>query len=80
VPEAFVVQRWADLGATLGNPLAAAIHARAECWVLDEFAMPGQLFEESWSASAERTGSPPARSRLAAAAPAWIGCAAPCSP
>jgi polyhydroxyalkanoate synthase len=46
VPDAFVLQRWTDLGASLGDPLAAAIHARVERWVLDEFAMPGQLFED----------------------------------
>jgi polyhydroxyalkanoate synthase len=46
VPDAFVLQRWADLGASLGDPLAASIHTRAQRWMLDEFAMPGQLFEE----------------------------------
>jgi polyhydroxyalkanoate synthase subunit PhaC len=45
-PEAFVLQRWADLGASLADPLAAAVHARVERWILDEFAMPGRLFEE----------------------------------
>jgi len=45
-PEAFVVQRWSDLRASAGDPLAAAIHARVERWALDELAMPGRLFEE----------------------------------
>jgi polyhydroxyalkanoate synthase len=45
-PEAFVLQRWADLGASLGDSLAIAVHARVERWALDEFAMPGRLFEE----------------------------------
>ena len=45
-PEAFVLQRWADLAASLGDPLAAAVHARVERWALDELAMPGRLFEE----------------------------------
>jgi polyhydroxyalkanoate synthase subunit PhaC len=46
VPEAFVLQRWGDLGASLADPLAAAVHARAERWALDELAMPGRLFDE----------------------------------
>ena len=45
-PEAVVLQRWADLGASAGDPLAAAVHARAGRWMLDELAMPGRLFEE----------------------------------
>ncbi len=45
-PDAFVAQRWGDLAASLGNPLAAAVHARVERWALDELAMPGRLFEE----------------------------------
>lgn len=45
-PEAFVLERWADFGASLADPLAAAIHARVERWLLDELAMPGQLFED----------------------------------
>jgi len=46
VPEAFLWQRWADWAASLMDLPAAAIHARAERWILDELAMPGQLFEE----------------------------------
>ncbi len=46
MPEALLLQRWADLGTSLVDPLAAAIHARAGRWMLDEFAMPGRLFEE----------------------------------
>jgi polyhydroxyalkanoate synthase subunit PhaC len=46
VPEAFVLPRWTDLGASAGDPLAAAVHARAVRWTLDELAMPGRLFEE----------------------------------
>ena len=45
-PEAVVLQRWTDLGASAGDPLAAAVHARAVRWTLDELAMPGRLFEE----------------------------------
>jgi polyhydroxyalkanoate synthase len=45
-PEAFVLQRWADLGASAGASLAAAVHARVERWTLDELAMPGRLFED----------------------------------
>ncbi|GGG28689.1 poly(R)-hydroxyalkanoic acid synthase [Caldovatus sediminis] len=45
-PETFVLQRWADLGASLADPLALAIRARVERWLLDELAMPGRLFEE----------------------------------
>ncbi|HYZ31881.1 MAG TPA: alpha/beta fold hydrolase [Crenalkalicoccus sp.] len=46
VPEVFVLQRWADFSTSLAEPLAASIHARVERWALDEFAMPGQLFED----------------------------------
>jgi len=45
-PDAFVLQRWSDVGASFRDPLAAAIHARVERWMLDELAMPGQLFED----------------------------------
>ena len=45
-PDVFVGQRWRDLGASLLDPGALAIHARVERWALDEFPMPGQLFEE----------------------------------
>jgi polyhydroxyalkanoate synthase len=46
-PQAFLAQRWADFGASLADPLAAATHARVERWMMDEFAMPGRLFEET---------------------------------
>lgn len=46
-PDAFVLQRWADLGVSAADPLALAIRARVERWLLDELAMPGQLFEEA---------------------------------
>lgn len=46
VPEVFILQRWVDLGASLRNPLAVAIHVRVERWLLDEFALPGRLFDE----------------------------------
>jgi polyhydroxyalkanoate synthase len=45
-PGAFVLQPWTDLTASLGDPLACAIHARTQRWILDELAMPGQLFED----------------------------------
>src|SRR5689334_4046480 len=45
-PDAFVLQRWSDLGARLADPLAVGIHARAVRWMHDELAMPGQLFED----------------------------------
>jgi polyhydroxyalkanoate synthase subunit PhaC len=45
-PEVFVLQSWRDAVAGLGDPHAAAIHARVQRWGLDELAMPGQLFED----------------------------------
>src|SRR5918993_1185304 len=45
-PDAFVLQRWGDFGASAGDPLAAAVHGRAVRWTLDELAMPGRLVEE----------------------------------
>lgn len=45
MPEVFLLQRWADLSASLGDPLAAAIHLRVERWMLDELAMPAKLFK-----------------------------------
>jgi polyhydroxyalkanoate synthase len=45
-PEAFLFQRVADLAASLLDPTALAIHTRVERWTYDEFALPGQLFEE----------------------------------
>ena len=46
VPDAFVLQRWIDLGSSVADPLLAAIHMRVDRWMLDEPAMPGRLFEE----------------------------------
>lgn len=46
MPDAFVLRRWGDLGASLADPLALAVHARVERWALDELALPGRLFEE----------------------------------
>lgn len=46
LPDAFVLQRWIDLGPSVADPLLAAIHMRVDRWMLDELAMPGRLFEE----------------------------------
>jgi len=46
VPSVFIGQRWDDLRASLTDPEALAIHRRVERWTLDEFPMPGQLFED----------------------------------
>jgi polyhydroxyalkanoate synthase len=46
-PEAFQLQRVADLVASLLDPAALAIHARVERWTYDEFPIPGQLFEDA---------------------------------
>jgi polyhydroxyalkanoate synthase len=45
-PDAFHVQRLADLAASLLDPQALAIHMRVERWAFDEFPLPGQLFED----------------------------------
>src|SRR4051812_20812770 len=47
VPQAFQLQRFSDLAASMFDPMALAIHARAERWAYDEFPMPGQLFEDT---------------------------------
>lgn len=47
-PEAFQLQRAMDLAASLLDASALAIHARVERWSYDEFALPGQLFEETF--------------------------------
>lgn len=47
VPEAFQLQRFSDLAASMFDPMALAIHARVERWAYDEFPMPGQLFEDT---------------------------------
>jgi polyhydroxyalkanoate synthase len=46
-PDAFQLQRVADLAASLLDPKALAIHVRVERWTYDEFPMPGQLFEDT---------------------------------
>ncbi len=46
VPGVFIGQRWDDLRASLADRDALAIHTRVERWTLDEFPMPGQLFED----------------------------------
>jgi polyhydroxyalkanoate synthase len=45
-PHVFQWQRWSDLVASLASPAALAIHARVERWALDEFPLPGRLFED----------------------------------
>ncbi len=46
-PEAFQLQRFSDLAASVFDPAALAIHARVERWSYDELPLPGQLFEET---------------------------------
>jgi polyhydroxyalkanoate synthase len=46
VPDVFIGQRWDDLRASFADTEALAIHSRVERWTLDEFPMPGQLFED----------------------------------
>jgi polyhydroxyalkanoate synthase len=43
-PEVFQLQRAVDLGLSLLDPEALAVHARVERWTYDEFPLPGQLF------------------------------------
>lgn len=45
-PQDFIAERLADFMLSLTDPLAAAIHARVARWTLDEFPLPGTLFEE----------------------------------
>lgn len=45
-PDIFLWQRVMDLVASSSDPRAAAIHLHVLRWTLDEFAMPGQLFED----------------------------------
>lgn len=45
-PEAFVYQPWSDALASMFSRERAAIHARVMRWTLDEFPLPGRLFEE----------------------------------
>jgi polyhydroxyalkanoate synthase subunit PhaC len=46
-PRAFVWQPWSDLPASMVSPKRAAVHARIIRWTLDEFPLPGRLFEET---------------------------------
>jgi polyhydroxyalkanoate synthase len=46
-PRAFVWQPWSDLLASMFSPQHAAVHARVVRWTLDEFPLPGRLFEET---------------------------------
>jgi polyhydroxyalkanoate synthase len=45
-PVSFQVARYADLALSLGSPAALGTHLRVERWALDEFALPGRLFED----------------------------------
>lgn len=45
-PMSFQVARYADLLLSLSDPALLATHLRVERWALDEFALPGRLFEE----------------------------------
>jgi polyhydroxyalkanoate synthase len=42
----FQVERYLDLTRSLARPAALSTHLRVQRWTLDEFAMPGQLFED----------------------------------
>ena len=44
VPEAFVLQRWVDLLASLPSPEALMLHLRVMRWTLDEMPLPDGLF------------------------------------
>ncbi|WP_336490774.1 alpha/beta fold hydrolase [Methylobacterium nigriterrae] len=45
-PDAFQLQPALDLAASLQDPLALAVHTHVARWALDEFPLPGQLFED----------------------------------
>ena len=45
-PNAPALQPWADFGASLGDPFAAAVYARIRRWIPDEFAQPERPFED----------------------------------
>ena len=45
-PMSFQAARYADLLLSLGDRALLATHLRVERWALDEFALPGRLFEE----------------------------------
>jgi polyhydroxyalkanoate synthase subunit PhaC len=46
LPQTFLLRRWSDLGASLADPPATAVHVRVERWTLEELAMPGALFDD----------------------------------
>jgi polyhydroxyalkanoate synthase subunit PhaC len=45
-PVSFQIARYADLALSLADPATLATHLRVERWTLDEFALPGRLFED----------------------------------
>jgi polyhydroxyalkanoate synthase len=45
-PLSFQANRYADLALSLGDPALLATHMRVERWTLDEFPLPGRLFED----------------------------------
>jgi polyhydroxyalkanoate synthase subunit PhaC len=45
-PVSFQLSRYADLVLSLGDPALLATHMRVERWTLDEFPLPGRLFED----------------------------------
>jgi polyhydroxyalkanoate synthase len=45
-PESFVAERWLDAMASAADPGTLSTHIRAVRWMLDEFSLPGRLFEE----------------------------------
>ena len=45
-PVSFHLARYADLMLSLGDPALLARHVRVQRWALDEFPVPGRLFED----------------------------------
>jgi polyhydroxyalkanoate synthase subunit PhaC len=45
-PVSFQLARYADLMLSLGDPTLLACHLRVQRWTLDEFPVPGRLFED----------------------------------
>jgi polyhydroxyalkanoate synthase subunit PhaC len=45
-PDTFIWSRWVDALLSSGEPSAMDIHARVECWALDEVALPGKLVNQ----------------------------------
>jgi polyhydroxyalkanoate synthase subunit PhaC len=74
VPEAFLLQRWTDFFASLASPEAMAVHLRVVRWTLDEFPLPGRLFEEIAEDLYRLTVSGKARFRSGARRRASTGC------